>query len=138
MDIQAPPSCWNWQAACLVNGGYGAFRLKGKTQRAHRIAYFLMKGELIAGLELLHSCNNPKCCNPAHLRQGTHTENMQQIHRDGRAAVRGANYQLGLSEVQLLDILTSTLSARSLARKYGVDHKTILRFKKELQVCPQE
>lgn len=138
VEIAGPDACWNWTAARLVNGGYGAFRLKGETKRAHRIAYFLMKGDLVPGLELLHTCNNPRCCNPNHLVQDTHAENLRQIHRDGRTAVRGPNHQLGLTQEQLIDILTSTKSARSLARKYQVDHKTILRFKKELQVCPQE
>ena len=136
--IKGPLDCWEWQASCLVSGGYGAFRLYGVTQRAHRIAYFLMKGDLLPDLEILHICNNPKCCNPSHLRQDTHAENLRQIHRDGRMPFRGTNANLKFSQEQILDILTNKCSARALARKYGVDHKTILRYKKDFELCQQE
>ena len=139
VDVKDSLSCWEWKASCLVSGGYGAFRLAGVTQRAHRISYFLMKGDLLSGLELLHICNNPKCCNPSHLRQDTHQANLAQAGRDGKMTRSlGANSRSKLTEDQLLDILTSSKSARSLARKYCIDHKTVLRFQKEFQLCPTE
>ena len=33
----------------------------------------------------MHLCDNPPCCNPAHLRVGTHGDNMQWMHNQGRA-----------------------------------------------------
>jgi hypothetical protein len=42
-----------------------------------------------AGLQALHSCDVPLCINPAHLRWGTHAENMMDMHSRGRwAAIR--------------------------------------------------
>jgi hypothetical protein len=35
-------------------------------------------------LHALHSCDRPQCCNPAHLRWGTVTENMQDKIQRGR------------------------------------------------------
>lgn len=46
--------------------------------RAHRVAYILTKGDIPDGLLILHSCGNRRCCNPAHLRQGTQSENVKQ------------------------------------------------------------
>lgn len=131
--------CWEWQAATLISGGYGAFRCNGITLRAHRIAYFLCKGNLNPELEILHLCNNPKCCNPEHLSQDTHTANLKQAGRDGKMTREvGANSKTKLSEEAIRDILTSSLSLRALGRKYHVYHKTIAQIKKEFQLCYPE
>lgn len=130
--------CWEWQAAYLPSGGYGAFHLNGVTVRAHRLAYYLTVGDLQPGLELLHLCNNPKCCNPAHLKQDTHQANLKQAGADGKMTRHvGANSKKQFSEEQLYDILTAKCSARALARKYLVDHKTIRSIQKEFTLCPK-
>lgn len=59
-------SCWPWQAA-KNPAGYGVFGLgTGITCLAHRVAWFLKKGEWPSE-NLLHRCDNPACCNHAHL-----------------------------------------------------------------------
>jgi len=137
VDVRDPLECWKWKAAILQSGGYGAFRLNGVTQRAHRIAYFLMKGELISGFELLHRCNVPSCCNPYHLVQDTHQANLLQAGQDGKMTRNvGTNSKCQFSDEQLFDILSAKCSARELARKYKVDHKTIRRIQQEFQLCP--
>lgn len=62
--------CWNWTGP-IATDGYG----KCRQTHAHRIAYILTYGPLKKGQNVLHSCDNPRCCNPDHLRIGTHTEN---------------------------------------------------------------
>lgn len=76
-----PNRCWAW----LATGAYGMFRIGQKMYLAHRIAYLLVKGEDPSEMELLHSCDNPKCCNPEHLSPGTHWDNMQDMAEKGRA-----------------------------------------------------
>lgn len=74
--------CWRWNGASDQDG-YGMFWTeKGRCTRAHRFAMELHLGRRIrGGMCVLHSCNNKGCCNPAHLREGTHQENMQDILR---------------------------------------------------------
>jgi hypothetical protein len=75
----APDDCWEWRGN-RNNRGYGKL---GKIY-AHRVAYELASGPIPSGLEVMHSCDNPPCCNPAHLSVGTHADNMQDMARKGR------------------------------------------------------
>jgi hypothetical protein len=68
-------SCWEWQG-CKDSNGYGRVMLNGVRKRAHRYALIFSTGCDRPELEALHSCDNPGCCNPAHLRWGSHKENM--------------------------------------------------------------
>lgn len=39
------------------------------------------------GMHILHSCDNPRCCNPEHLRIGTHQDNMNDKVSRGRSGL---------------------------------------------------
>jgi hypothetical protein len=70
------PACWLWNAEIGISG-YGRFWAKGRKYRAHRFSYETYKGEIPEGLLVLHSCDNPRCVNPDHLRVGTNYDNCQ-------------------------------------------------------------
>lgn len=55
-------------------------------QYAHRRAFELTHGPLEAGVHVLHACDNPPCCNPAHLFPGDQTLNMRDMVAKGRHA----------------------------------------------------
>lgn len=83
----APPGrdgCRLWLGT-INAAGYGVFAWEGRMQRAHRIAWSLSNGPIPEGLSILHSCDNPPCCEGRHLRPGTQAENMQEMARRGRA-----------------------------------------------------
>lgn len=81
-------SCWPWTKS-TTTGGYGQFKIgryvDGSVRQAktHRISWVLHNGvslpdELSGGgakCIILHSCDNPMCCNPAHLRLGSYADN---------------------------------------------------------------
>ena len=80
VDIKDDDSCWMWTAAKLVNFGYGAFGVRGSVvERAHRMSYYLVKGDIPKGLHVLHKCDNPPCCNPSHLFLGTDQDNVDDM-----------------------------------------------------------
>jgi len=76
--------CWIWTGS-VDHSGYGQIN-KGKiTYRAHRISYEMFIGPIPDGLLILHSCDNPKCVNPAHLRAGTCQDNTDDMIKRQRA-----------------------------------------------------
>jgi hypothetical protein len=84
-----PEVCWNWKAS-TSNYGYGAFWFRSRLKGAHVASWIMANGkEVPKGMEVLHSCDNPPCVNPAHLSLGTRTENMRQASARGR--VRNQN-----------------------------------------------
>jgi hypothetical protein len=95
-------ACWPWTAAKLP-AGYGRFGVcKGYVTTAHRIAYELAKGPIQPGLFILHTCDNPPCCNPAHLRAGTHDENMSDMRERSRSRAGSRNVNAKLDEATVL------------------------------------
>lgn len=84
-------ACWPWRAS-IDKWGYGQFKpvARHNPLRAHRVAWEIWNGRDVPdGLDILHECDNPKCCNPAHLRPGTHADNMADKVARGRSG-RGA------------------------------------------------
>ena len=82
--------CWPWTASVFKNRGcYGKFqagtnRETRKAVYAHRWAYEWSKGPIPPGMCVLHSCDNPPCCNPAHLSLGTRADNLADMCRKRR------------------------------------------------------
>lgn len=80
----AAAQCWLWTKG--VDGdGYGRLSFRGEKIKAHRLAFRLTFGYLPEGDRMVcHSCDNPPCCNPAHLYDGTGSDNMHDAWTRGR------------------------------------------------------
>lgn len=84
VDMSAgPDACWPW-AGYVREAGYGVCCFRAVEYKAHRVAFFLACGRLKTDLLVLHSCDNRRCCNPRHLRQGTPKQNSQDSVKRGR------------------------------------------------------
>lgn len=121
-----PFQCWEWQGA--QNGhGYGRIQQDGRLVAAHRVAFELVKGPVPDGLFVLHSCDNRRCCNPAHLRAGTNADNMRDMVERMRSAHGTGNGRTKLTPEQVEEIRTNAggLTGEALAKKFGVSESTI-------------
>ncbi|EBO9780709.1 hypothetical protein ZD92_20245 [Salmonella enterica subsp. enterica] len=80
--------CIEWQNY-RSEDGYGIQKYRGKTVKAHRLAYCQANGlELkdITGLVVRHKCDNPACINPLHLEIGTQADNNRDRAERNRSA----------------------------------------------------
>lgn len=124
VDKSTPDGCWNWIAP-LHNCGYGKFSFRGEPWLSHRAAYTAARGPIPPGMFVLHSCDNRRCCNPAHLRVGTHAENIQDAVDRGRNVFGERVVGSKLTEAAVLEIRSSAVSQQALARRFGVAQSTV-------------
>lgn len=128
VDVRGGNDCWEWQASCF-RGGHGQFGLGQRKVGAHRFAYTQVFGGIPAGMHICHTCDNRKCLNPNHLFAGSNADNMADRNKKGRAARGPQNGRAKLTEADVISIrdgyATGLASHRSLAREYGVGHRTI-------------
>lgn len=89
VEIKGEDECWPWKGARRPTG-HGNFGLNGHVTSAARVAYVLVNGPVEDGLDVMHSCDNGWCLNPAHLSQGTRSQNMLDCSRRGRIYRRPA------------------------------------------------
>lgn len=78
-----PSGCWEYLGHRNPDG-YGNLRLNGRMEKAHRVAWALAHGDPGA-LHVLHRCDNPPCCNSAHLFVGTNHDNVLDRQAKGRS-----------------------------------------------------
>lgn len=87
VDRRGDDECWPWDGSTW-RGGYGEFYVsptRGKVA-AQVFARELATGEVCPdGLEGCHTCDNPPCCNPAHVYYGTRQDNVDDMWRRDRA-----------------------------------------------------
>lgn len=88
IDKRGPSDCWEWTGN-RDHKGYGRFQLETRTSdRAHRVTYRFKNGQIPEGLIVRHKCDNPPCCNPAHLELGTVQDNVMDRNKRQRGRYR--------------------------------------------------
>ena len=129
-----PNGCWEWTGGKAH--GYGRFRLGRALFFAHRISFLVHNGKEPIP-KALHTCDNPPCCNPEHLFQGTQNDNVHDCMAKGRRRhffgrrVRGSGeehpfHKLTWAVVDEIRKRYGELTGRQLAKQYGVAGPTIM------------
>lgn len=119
--------CWIWQLS-IGSHGYGATRVPGAPRSASvttasRLAFLAWNGELGPGEEPRHTCNNKRCCNPAHLIRGSHRDNAMDAQLAGVLAKK-----LTPDLVRSIrERRAGGQSQEAIARAIGVCKKTVQR-----------
>lgn len=130
--LRGPDECWPWMAARSAKG-YGLFNPgHPRCVRAHRYVWEIVFGPIPIGMLVLHHCDNPPCCNPAHLWLGTAKDNardmMEKGRRRGYIASGSGHETTKLTREGVLQIrseLAQGAKRGDLARRFGVARATI-------------
>lgn len=129
--------CWNWTRS-TIGKGYGQCNVRHLKERyAHRVSYMAFKGEIPPDIDVLHTCDNILCVNPAHLFLGTNKDNLQDMKAKDRHLYGERNTEAKLTEKQVLRIhrlyRTGGVSTYELADQFGVRQGTIWKILKGLR-----
>ena len=130
IEVKGKNDCWPFKKY-LNSSGYGVITGNNdKKYLAHRVAYMSKYGEFPENMNVLHTCDNPMCCNPSHLRLGTQKDNVIDMISKGRCRyVKGENqHKSKLTEVDVIFIRESYNggNVKELAIKFGVTATNIL------------
>lgn len=115
--------CWPW-LSCKNANGYGVFNLARRARRSHRIAYCIEYGECPEDSILLHSCDNPECNNPSHLRLGSRSENAADKVAKGRQS-RGSMTSKRFDDSDAIAIIMSDEPASTLAERLSISPQLV-------------
>lgn len=119
---------WPW----LVNNkGYATITWEGRQAKVGHLVLELSGRPRPEGAMQLHSCDNPRCVAPWHLRWGTAQENVADAIARGRARwSRGEGHgNAKLTDEAVREIRASSEPYRVLAARCGVHIKTIARVR---------
>lgn len=105
IHISEAVNCWDW-TGLVHTSGYGRITFQNKDYVAHRVAYFLHTGTNPLSSNVIQTCENQKCCNPAHLQLKVRHLSGLQVQSIREQAANG-------------------VSVRVLARQHNVGRTTI-------------
>lgn len=126
-----PDACRPWMAG-RISTGYGSFYRDGIHILAHRDAYEIANGPIPAGKHVLHSCDNPPCCNARHLFLGTQRLNVDDMNKKGRQARGERHGHAKFSDAVVAEAIAAYRrgegSCAMVGRRFGMSAKYLQRI----------
>ncbi len=124
--------CWLWTAS-VAGKGYGQMKLpkQRKQEYSHRLAYMIYKGPIPEGIQVCHTCDTPKCCNPDHLFLGTCKVNLEDMAAKNRSTHGEKNAASKLTEEdvrQIRVLLSEGIQQHRIAALFNVGQMAISRI----------
>lgn len=119
--------CWPWPGAKTPRG-YGKIGYEGRTLYVHRVMALDRYGSIPENSVVMHTCDRPDCCNPAHLSIGTPADNSGDMVAKGRSR-RGEKHSLSRLSAADVDAIRSAgesgESQRSIGTRFGVSFQHV-------------
>jgi hypothetical protein len=122
--------CWEWQKS-LITSGHPSFAFTSKRLQkriqigGHRAVALIKYQELDSEDFAMHSCDNPKCCNPNHIIKGNCKQNTQDASIRGlMRSVKGSQHgKAKLTEAdvyRIMTLLSNGESQTNIAKRFNV------------------
>lgn len=130
-NMENPHQCWPWKRS-VNKCGYGTVGYQEKTWLAHRLAYVFAISAIPDGQIVCHTCDNPPCCNPAHLWLGTPLENTKDSIAKSRFT-RASGEANGLAKLDADKVRTIRTrhaageNTRAIASDLAIDRSTVYK-----------
>lgn len=120
--------CHEWAGHRDLDKGYGRFYIgrdatTPHSPKAHIVAWRIYHGDWPTQ-HLLHTCDNPWCVNPEHLREGSQYDNMCDMHQKDRGSRRRYFTQEDIEDIERMRLWG--MSYGVIADHYGVDSHVII------------
>lgn len=131
VERRGPDQCWPWTGPLgkknrpSVTGGPG----EKKAYAARFVLEEKLGRPLRPGHEACHSCDWPPCCNPSHLWEGTHAENVADRDAKGRQVRGGRHWFAKYTDEQVREIRDYPAGVCATARAFGVTHAYVGRLR---------
>ena len=137
IDTSAGPDACHLWTGTRNEGGYGMISLGGKLVLGHRVIHALATGDVWTEV-VMHTCDNPACCNPRHLKSGTCEENMRDMRTKGRGASPQADHLRNRATHPRRKPVTVNgtpyPSAALAAEALGVGRRTLSRYAEQAEM----
>lgn len=120
--IGAAHECWESELTPRKGSmGYSQIWRDGACHYMHRVAYEISHGPIPPGMQVLHKCDNPRCCNPNHLKLGTANDNMVD-----KAEKKRSRANLTRKQVLKIDqMLKDGVSDEKISKRFNVTAKSV-------------
>lgn len=127
VDASAASDCWPWNGP-RNKQGYGYLWFCSDAVPASRVAYIITHGDIAAAngkrQNVCHKCDNPPCCNPAHLFLGSGKENVIDARQKGRHVSK-----LAADDVrEIRRIATTPTGVKACAALFNVHPATVRKI----------
>lgn len=118
-----------WEVSSHRPNHFGHTRVsagrRGREIYIHRLAYEQAHGPIPEGLLVMHSCDNPRCINPAHLSTGTNGDNFRDSWAKGRCGITVRK----LDARRVIEIYLGQEHPKITALRYGVSRVTVIEIR---------
>lgn len=131
--LAAPPQtdeCVEWPFS--KRHGYGAIKAdtaKERTALVTRVVCEAAHGPPRPDDQACHSCDNPPCINPRHLRWGSPADNAMDAKVRGRRPTGEQTWNSRLTDAVATEILSSPESGNKISARLGVDRAIVSRIR---------
>ncbi len=122
--------CWEWGGARFPSG-YGHLSLNfpetsmRKSAYAHRVAFVIANEcDIPAGMVIMHTCDNPPCCNPRHLKLATFAQNSQDRDSKGRGRWKSTFHP------EIVQLYRTGWTIKQLEDEFGFSGNSLYRWLK--------